>query len=128
MTKTIPGNSINPVKVIVDGRAGARQAPWETQDVAGLVSRGRAILRGQVDHEDASLWAHRLTRVEDWLELEWPRDDRTVIRDLRRTFENQIADWVEPPAATARRLERLQGPWVGPLLEDGSRTRAESEP
>ena len=84
------GDQKTPGKVTSEKTAGARQPPWETLDVSGVLVRARALLKGKPTAEEADKWARRLTRLEDWLELDHPRDDRTALRDVRRQLESKL--------------------------------------
>lgn len=79
--------SKTPSKTGVTGCLGRRQAPFETRTVAEVVTLARALLRGSPNAADAAKMSRRLTRLEDWLELERPRDDRTPLQSLRRQLE-----------------------------------------
>jgi hypothetical protein len=98
--------SKTPSKTGLSSNALKRRAPNETLTVGEILDRARALLRSRQTPEAYSLWAHRITLLEDWLELEHSTCDRTELRELRRKCENKIADWVEPEDAKARRMER----------------------
>ena len=53
-----------------------------------VLVRARALLRGKPAKADAVRWSDRLTRLEDWLELHFPRCDRSALRQLRHQLDD----------------------------------------
>lgn len=78
-------------KTVGEKTAGRRKPPFETLDRSEVVDRARALLRSGPTLAEADKWARRLTRFEDWLEMEHPHDDRAALRDLRRRFEDLLS-------------------------------------
>lgn len=106
MGSTEIDNQKTPSKTGLSKHHLALRAPNETLTVGEALDRARALLRARQDHDAYSLWAHRLTLLEDWLELEHPRCDRSELQRARRKCEDRIADWIEPPEAKALRRSR----------------------
>lgn len=62
-------------------------APFETLEASGVVTVCRALLKAKHPKSAYQVAADRLTRLEDWLELEHPRLPRAGISAVRRQLE-----------------------------------------
>lgn len=79
----------NPAKTAPSRASLARQAPFETREVGEVLSLAKALLRGKPSAEEASKMADRLTRLEDWVEMRYPQDDRSALQAARRSLEGE---------------------------------------
>lgn len=63
------------------------QPPFETLTVGECLGRARVLLARESDRKAFAEAAARITRIEDWLELEHPKLDRNELRVARRKLE-----------------------------------------
>lgn len=83
-----------PRKTTLPSTCERRKPPFETLSVGECLVRAKALLKNAgrrgPSMADASAWARRLTRLEDWLEYEHPHDDRAPLTRLRRLLEARL--------------------------------------